>query len=141
MSDFKKFKEEWPSKEKFYWWYDHVPNLWNKSETKTMKDYHNFYLKYHVLLLANVSEEFRHNSSKNYLLCPSHYLNTPGLSWVEVKMTKIEPELVPDSDMYIFFEKCARGGISYISNSYSKANNKYLKLVSAIFLKFILHLI
>ena len=42
-------------------------------------------------------------------------------------MTKIELELVPDSDMYILFEKCTRGGTSYISNRYSKANNKYLK--------------
>ena len=27
--------------------------------------------------------------------------------------------------MYIFFEKVARGGISYIFNKYSKTNNKY----------------
>ena len=29
--------------------------------------------------------------------------------------------------MYIFFKKGARGGIPYIFNRYSKANNKYLK--------------
>ena len=29
--------------------------------------------------------------------------------------------------MYIFFEKVTRGGISYISNRSSKANNKYLE--------------
>ena len=29
--------------------------------------------------------------------------------------------------MYILFEKGARGRISYVSNRYSKANNKYLK--------------
>ena len=29
--------------------------------------------------------------------------------------------------MYIFSEKGAKGGISYISNSYRKANNKYLR--------------
>ena len=32
-----------------------------------------------------------------------------------------------DPDMYIFFEEGAEGGISYIYNKYSKANNKYLK--------------
>ena len=46
---------------------------------------------------------------------------------VMLKMTKIELELVPNPDMHIFFEKGTRGGISYISNRYSKANKKYLK--------------
>ena len=69
-------------------------------------------------------EKFKNKSLKNYGLCPSHYLSVPGLSWdAMLKMTKI----IPDPDMYIFFEKRTRGGISYISNRYSKANNKYLK--------------
>ena len=42
-------------------------------------------------------------------------------------MTKIELELIRDPDMYISFEKGTRAKISYISNRYSKANNKYLK--------------
>ena len=44
-----------------------------------------------------------------------------------IKMTKVKLDLIPDLDMYIFFEKGTRGGISCISNRYSKANNKYLK--------------
>ena len=65
---------------------------------------------------------------KNYGLCPSHYLSAPGLSWdATLKMTKIELELIPDPDIYIFFEKGDGGGIFYISNRYSKANRKYLK--------------
>ena len=44
-----------------------------------------------------------------------------------LKIRKINLELIPDSDMFISFEKDARGGISYISKRYSKANNKYLK--------------
>ena len=42
-------------------------------------------------------------------------------------MTKVKPKLTPNSDMYISFEKCTRGGISYISDRCSKANIKYLK--------------
>ena len=44
-----------------------------------------------------------------------------------LKMIKIELELIPDPDMYIFFEKGTRGSISYISDRYIKANNKFLK--------------
>ena len=44
-----------------------------------------------------------------------------------IKMRKVEVELIPDPYMFIFFTKCTRGGISYISKRCSKANNKYLK--------------
>ena len=67
MSDFEKFKEKIPSKEKFYSSltgktisdkeYDHVLKVWNKFEMKTMKGYHNLYLKCNVLLLADVFEK------------------------------------------------------------------------------------
>ena len=42
-------------------------------------------------------------------------------------MTKLKLELIPDSDMYLFFEKSTKSRVTYISNRYSKANNKYLK--------------
>ena len=41
--------------------------------------------------------------------------------------TKVKLELITDHHMYIFFEKGMRGGVSYISNRYGKASNKYLK--------------
>ena len=95
---------------------------------KTMKDYHDLHLKCYVLLLANVFEKFRNNNLKNDGLCPSHYLSAPPSSWdAMLNMTKLELKLVPDPDMYILFEKGTRGGVSHISNRYSKANNKYLK--------------
>ena len=82
-----------------------------------MKDYHDLYLKFDVLLSADVFEKFRNNTLKNYGLCPSHYLSAPSLSWdAMLKMTKIDLELIPDPNMYIFFEKGIRGGISNISN-------------------------
>ena len=93
-----------------------------------MKDYDNLYLKCDVLLLADVFEKFRNNSLGNYGLCPSHYLSAPSLSWdAKLKITTIKLELITDTEMYIFFEKGIRGGVSYISNRYTKANNKYLK--------------
>ena len=55
MSDFEKFKEELPSKEKFCNLltsknnsdkeYEHGIKIWNKLEMKTMKDHYKFYLK------------------------------------------------------------------------------------------------
>ena len=108
--------------------YEHDLNIWNKFEMKTIKDYHDSYLKYDVLLLADVFEKFRNNSLKNYALCLRHCLSAPCLSWnAMLKMIKIELELAPDPEMYMFFEKGVRGGITCISNRYSKANNKYLK--------------
>ena len=42
-------------------------------------------------------------------------------------MTGIELELISENDMYLFVEKEIRGGISYITKRFSKANNKYMK--------------
>ena len=116
MSDLKEFKEQIPSKEKFYSLltgkknsgteYEHVVKVWNKFEMKTMKDYHNLYLKCDVLLLADVFERLINNSLKNYGLCPSHYLSAPMPN-----MTKVELGLIPDRDMYMFFEKGTRGRV------------------------------
>ena len=36
-------------------------------------------------------------------------------------------KLITDPGINIFFEKGTKGGISYISNRYSKDSNKYLK--------------
>ena len=130
MSDFEKFKEQLPSKEKFYSSltgktiidreYEHVLKVWNKFEMKTMKDYHDLYLKCDVLLLADVFEKIRNNSLKNYGLYPSHYLSAPGLSWdAMLKIIKFNLNLFQVLTFII--------RISYISNRYSKANNKCLK--------------
>ena len=93
-----------------------------------MKDYHDLYLKWDVLLLPKVFEKFWNNCLTNYGLCPSHYLSAPALSWEAIlDITNIKLEFISDPDMYIFFEKGMRGGVSFISNRYSEANNKYLK--------------
>ena len=93
-----------------------------------MTDYRDLYLKYDVILLANVFEKFRNNNIKNYGLCPSHYLSTLALSWdAMLHMTKVKLEFISDPGMYILFGKGVRGRVSFISNGSSKAINKYLK--------------
>ena len=93
---------------------------------KTMKDYDDLYLKYDVLLLADMFESFSNKILINYELCPSHYLSAPALNLDAVlNMTKVEFELILDTDIYLFFEKYMR--IPYISNRYCKTINKYLK--------------
>ena len=58
----------------------------------------------------------------------SLFERTPGLSWdTMLKTIKVKLKAIINPNMYIFFEKGTRGGISYISNNFSKANNKYLK--------------
>ena len=44
-----------------------------------------------------------------------------------INMIQIKLELITDLDMYMFYGKVTRGGISYISNRCNKVNNKYLR--------------
>ena len=53
-------------------------------------------------------------------------MSAPGLSWDGMlKKTEIEPELILDPDMYVFFEFLEKGIGG--ANRYSKAKNNYLK--------------
>ena len=79
-----------------------------------------------MLLISDVFEDFINNCLKYYELDPCHYFSALGLSWdAKLKVTKVELEKISDADMHLFIEKGMRGGISYISKNYSKANNEY----------------
>ena len=94
---------------------------------KNLGDYHDNYLRKDTGLLKDVFEKFIDTCLKYYELDPSHYFNSPGLSWDAIlKMTNIELEKISDNDKYLFIEKRLRGGISYIAKRYAKANNQYL---------------
>ena len=139
MDSFEKFDQtELPTKDQFYSIlndqhitddeYDHAKKVWKAFKIKTMGQYHDLYLGSDVLLLADVFESFRKTCLEYYKLDPCHYFTSPGLSWDSMlKMTDIKLELMTDIDMFQFIEKGMRGGISYISNRFGKANNKYMK--------------
>ena len=63
ISDFEKFKKEFPSKEMSFSSlsreitnkeHERILNVWKKFEMKTIKNYHKLYLKCNVLLLVDV---------------------------------------------------------------------------------------
>ena len=125
MSGFEKFKEELPSKEKFYSSLtdkkicdnenENVLEVWNTFQVKPMKDYYDLYLKCQALLLVDVFENSGKSNLKKYGLFLSHYLSAPALSWDAMfNMKKIELELISDAGMYLFFEKAMRSRVSYI---------------------------
>ena len=101
--------------------------IWDKFNMKNMGDYHDCYLKKDVLLLADVFENFIDTCLKYYELDPCHYFSAPGLSWnAMLKMTGVKLKKISDIGQYLFIEKGTRGGISYITKRYAKANNKYM---------------
>ncbi|CAH3027681.1 unnamed protein product [Porites evermanni] len=108
--------------------YQHAINVWNTFECKTIRDYHDLYLKTDVLLLADVFENFRKTCLKHYTLDPAHYYTSPGLAWDAcLKETGQKLQLLHDYDKLMMFERGIRGGISHISKRYAEANNKYMK--------------
>ena len=108
--------------------YQHAINVWNTFGCKTIRDYHNLYLKSDVLLLADVFENFRKTCLKHYKLDPAHYYTSPGLAWDAcLKTTGQHLQLLSDYDMLMMFERGIRGGITHISKRYAEANNKYMK--------------
>ena len=88
---------------------------------KVMEDYHELYLIFDVLLLADVFEKIKNRSVKNYWLSSSHFLSAPALRWDRMLgVTKAELDLILDFDIYLFLSKETRAGVSYVFNRYSK---------------------
>ena len=139
MDSFEKFKsKELPTKEQFYSIlndehitdekYEHAKEVWETFYMKNMGNYHDLYLLSDVLLLTDVSENFRKTCMQYYKLDPCHYFTSLGLSWdAMLKMSNIKLELMTDIDMFQFIKKGMRVGVSYIANRYGNANNKYMK--------------
>ena len=58
--------------------YEHAQNVWEEFNCKTLRDYHDLYLKTDVLLLADVMENYRNTCIDNYKLDPLLVLHGTG---------------------------------------------------------------
>ena len=107
--------------------YQHALNVWNTFNCKTIRDYHDLYLKSDVLLLADVFENFRKTCLRHYNLDPAHYYTSPGLAWDAcLKETGQELQLLHDYDQLMMIERGISGGTTHIAKGYAEANNKYM---------------
>ena len=108
--------------------YEHARKVWKYFDMKTMKDYHDLYLKTDVLLLADVFENLRNVCVENYKLHSAWYYTAQGLAWDAcLKNTEVRLELLNDVDMLLMIEKGIPGGVSTITKRYAEANNPYMK--------------
>ncbi|GFQ90624.1 vesicular glutamate transporter 2, partial [Trichonephila clavata] len=66
---------------------------------------------FHVVLLAEVYENFRTLSMNYFELDPVHFYTTPSLTWsAGIKTTNVTLELLTDINMYLMLESGIRGG-------------------------------
>ena len=108
--------------------YEHAQFAWEKLGCRTMGDYHDAYLMADVCLLADVFENYRKTCMKHYSLDPAHYISAPGMSWdAFLRTTNVSIDLLSNLPTHQMIEDGLRGGISMVSHSYCKANNKYLE--------------
>ena len=95
--------------------YHHAKTVWNEFNLKSMRDYHDLYLKTDVLLLADVFESFRKSSLETYSLDSAHYFTIPGLAFSAcLKYTDVKLELITDENILLKLEGAIRGGVSGI---------------------------
>lgn len=105
----------------------HIQTVITSFNIKTLRDWHDLYLKIDVFGLTDVFEYYRELSMETYGLEPAHYIGLPSFTWqAGLKETKVKLQNITDENIYMFFEKMKRGGVSVISHRYAKANNQYL---------------
>ena len=70
-------------------------------------------------------EKFTKTCLEYYKLDPCHYFTNPGLSWdLMIRASKVELDLISDTDRHLFIEKGMRVGLSYIAKRHSSINRR-----------------
>ena len=108
---------------------EQAKKIWKEFNCKTLKDYHDIYLKCDVLILADAFENFRDFFLKHHKIDPCYCFSAPSLTWqcgMKFKSKDVKLELLSDNDMLLMLEKGKRGGYSGLLGPRNvKAFNKY----------------
>ena len=111
--------------------YKHALNLFKTFECKDLLDYSILYLKTDICHSSDVFHKFSDFACKTYNLDPRHSYTLPGFSWQSMlKMTKIELELILNSDTYLYLMDTIRGDICVVNKKFVKADNIYTRKVN-----------
>ena len=54
--------------------------VFREFKINSLGDYHNLYVKKHILLLADIFENFRNKCIETYQLDPAYFLSLPGFA-------------------------------------------------------------
>ena len=96
--------------------YRFAQTAWQEFDCHSFGDYMMSYLKLDVILLACVFEKFRSKTLEQDGLDPVHFVSLPGLSFLSAfKMTGETIDLLTDIEMYTFFERGIRGGMTFVN--------------------------
>ena len=95
---------------------------------KNLTDFHNVYVLSDTVLLADVFENFRNLSIKQYRLDPAHFVSLPSYTLDACLLKcKVKLELITDPSIFCFIESGLRGGLCKVTCRHAKANNPLLE--------------
>ena len=110
--------------------YKHAIKVFKTFKCENLLEYSILYLKTDICHLSDVFQKFSNFAYETYNLDPRHSFTLPRFSWQSMlKMTKIELELISDSDINLFLMDTIRGGICQVNKKHVIANNIYTKKV------------
>lgn len=106
-----------------------LQNLLQEFNIQKLRELLILYNTVDVLLLADVWAVYRRRCLDDFQLEPSKYIGCPSLSFdAALKLSREKLTLIKDPEIYNFWEKGVRGGISVINTRESSANNEYVGL-------------
>ena len=86
--------------------YEWAQKIWEHVGIRNLGQYHDLYLRTDVLLLTDVSENFRDLCLEYYGLDPAHYFTLPNFAWDAMLLkTGVEIDPLTDQEMYEMIEK------------------------------------